>query len=74
MYQHWQSATVHVQKKNKIRQSSKKCEISKAMDGIEDDHFQMDSSNSSYNNSEDHFSKKVQESFRKRRQGHPSYF
>ena len=53
---------------------SEKCEISKAIDGIEDDLFQMDSFNSSDNNFEDHFSKKVQESFRKRRQGHPSYF
>ena len=39
------------------------------MDGIEDDLFQMDSFNSSDNNFEDHFLKKVQESFRKRRQG-----
>ena len=44
------------------------------MDSIEDDFFQMDSFNSSDNNFEDHFSKKVQESFRRRRQGHPSYF
>ena len=44
------------------------------MDGIEDDVFQMDSFNSSDNNFEDHFSKKVQEIFRKCRQGHPSFF
>ena len=51
-----------------------KCEISRAMDGIEDDLFQMDSFNSSDNNFEGHFSKKVQESFRKCKKGHPSYF
>ena len=44
------------------------------MDGIEDDVFQMDSFNSSYKNFEDNFSKKVQEIFRKRRQGDPSFF
>ena len=44
------------------------------MDGIEHDLIQMDSFNSSDNNFEDNFSKNVQESFRKRRQGHPSYF
>ena len=60
--------------KELIQQSSEKCEISKAMDGIEDDLFQMDSFNSSDNNFEDYSSKKVQESFRKSRQEHPSYF
>ena len=39
MYQHRQSATVHVLKKQSIRQSSEKCEVSKAMDGTEDDLF-----------------------------------
>ena len=49
--------------KEKIRQSSKNYEISKAMDGIEDDLFQMDSFDSSVNNFEDYSQKKVQESF-----------
>ena len=44
------------------------------MDGIEDDLFQMDSFNSSDNNFENYFSKKVQESCRKRRRGYPIYF
>ena len=41
----------------------KKCEISKAMNGTEDDVFRMDSFNSSDNNFEDHFSKKVPRNF-----------
>ena len=59
--------------KEKIRQSSENHEISKAMDGIEDDLFQMDSFDSSVNNFKDYFPKKVQESFRKLMLGHPSY-
>ena len=59
--------------KELIWQSSKKCEISKAMDGIED-LSQVDSFDSSDNNFEDYSRKKVQESFRKHTRGHPSYF
>ena len=61
-------------KKEYIRQSFKKCKISKATDGIEGDLLQMDSFDSSDNNFEDSSPKKVQESFRKRTRGHPSYF
>ena len=72
MYQHRQSTTVHT--KEYIWQSSEKCEISKAMDGIEDYFFQMDSFDSSDNNFEDYAPKKVQESSRKCTRGHTSYF
>ena len=57
-----------------IRQSSEKCVISKAMDGIKDNFFPMDSFDSSDNNFKDFSVKKVQESFRKYMRGHFSYF
>ena len=72
-YQHRQSTTV-MYTKELIRQSSKNCKISQALDGIQDDLLQMDSFDSSDNNFKDYSLKKVQERFRKRTPGHTSYF
>ena len=51
-----------------------KCRISKAMDGLADVLFQMDSFDRSDYNFEDYSSKNNKKNFRKRAQGHPSYF
>ena len=57
MYQHWQSAAVYT--KEYIGQSFEKCAISKAMDSIEDDLFQMDSFDCSDKNFEDYSPRRV---------------
>ena len=53
------SKALTVYTKYQIRQFSKKCKISKAMDSMEDDLFQMDSFDNSHNYFEDYSPKKV---------------
>ena len=60
--------------KSKYGNLPKNVRFLRQWDVIEDDLFQKDSFNSSDSNSENYSSKKLQESFRKLRQKHPSYF